>query len=134
MNIQDLKKAIEKATSTVNSFTNGVETDEAVIAARTAELKALTKDDLIAKVLELEAPKAESTVKVEDVARAILTDPDCALLNYEQVAAVIAQGLGSKTSGKSIASYASKKKEDWDIVPRAKFKVSIEDMLAAADA
>lgn len=134
MNIQDLRKAIDKANETVNSFTTGVETDEVVVKARTEELNKLDKKELIAHVLELEKPKAESTVRVEDVARAILTDPDCALLNYEQIAAVIANGLGGKTSSKSIASYASKKKEEWDIVPRSKFKVSVEDLLAAADA
>lgn len=134
MNIQDLKSAIDQSRSIVSKFTAGVETDEAVISARNEELSKLSKTDLISRILELEAPKAESTVKVEEVARAILTDPACALLNYEQVAAVIVSGLNSKTSSKSIASYASKKGVEWGIVPRTKFKVSMEDLLAAADA
>lgn len=132
MNIEDLKKGIEKATQIVDSFAAGVETSEEVVAARTAELKALNKDELVAQILELEKPKAANTVKVEDVVKAIMTDEDCALLNYEQIAALVAGKLGTKTSHKSVASYASKKGKEWGIVPRQKFKVNVDDLLAAA--
>jgi hypothetical protein len=38
----------------------------------------------------------------------------------------------AKTTNKSVASYASKKKAEWPIVPRQKLQLSTDDLLAMA--
>lgn len=85
---------------------------------RQAELMKLKKEDLVA--LLLESTKVNN-VKVEDIAKVILEDPDCAWLDYSTIATAIRSKLeGCKTSEKSLASYASKnpKAKGWVVVPR----------------
>lgn len=129
--IEQLKQASRKSQEIVESFLGKLSDEPDVIQARTEELEALPTEELVALILTLEKPKVERAFKVEDIVKVILEEPDCALFNYEQVATIVHQILpDAKTSHKSVASYASKKKGEWDIVSRQKFSLSHEDLLA----
>jgi hypothetical protein len=85
---------------------------------REAELKKLNKDDLIKLVLGAE--KFEGA-KIEDLIKPILADPKCAWLDYATIATLVTESVpGSKTSNKSVASYASKYPlaKGWTVIPR----------------
>lgn len=104
-----------------------------VLAARAEELHALKKDELIQLVLTLEKPKSEKAFRVEDIVKDILEEPACAILTYEQVATLVHQVLpDAKTSSKSVASYASRRKEDWDIVSRERLNIDAAMLLSLA--
>lgn len=104
-----------------------------VVEARTIELKDLNKNELIDLVISLEKPKVERAFKVEDVIKEMLTTPALAIFNYEQIAALVVQILPeAKTSNKSVASYASKKKAEWEIVPRQKLNLTTADLMQMA--
>ena len=91
-------------------------TDEA-LEAKTAELHKLNKDELVEMVLE--GLKTRRTDTVQELAKAILKDPDLIAANYEQIAEAIREiRPEAKTSSKSIASYVSKKREDWELPQR----------------
>ena len=91
-------------------------TDEAIETKR-AELHKLTKDELVEMILESEKNKKNDTV--QDLARAILSDPDLIAASYEDIANAIREiKPDAKTSSKSIASYVSKKREEWALPQR----------------
>lgn len=109
------------------------------------ELLALNKTDMVAAIpglfnkvnelvdliVGLEKPKTEGGVKIEVIAKALLEEPACAILTYDQIAGMITTAVSdSKTSQKSIASYVSKHKEDWNVVPRERFKPDMASLLA----
>ena len=67
----------------------------------------------------LDSQKEKRTDTVQDLAKAILKDEDLIAANYEVIASAIKElKPGSKTSSKSIASYVSKKREEWQLPPR----------------
>ena len=105
------------------------------LLAEIADLKAAEKiQHLIAKIVTLEAPKVDNKVKVEDVAKALMECPECATLTWGDVADLIcSSGFGEKTSQASISSYASKRKAEWNIVPREKLRFNAADLLAAVN-
>lgn len=79
------------------------------------ELLKKSKEDLVEMlIVHMKAEK----VTVDSVAKSILEDADCSYLTYAEIAAGIADKLGTNTSEKSIASYASKRKGEWHVVPR----------------
>ena len=93
-----------------------VNTDEALEAKR-VELHKLTKDELVEMILEAQKNKKMDTV--QDLARAILSDEDLIAANYETIAEAIREiKPEAKTSSKSIASYVSKKREEWNLPQR----------------
>ena len=97
----------------VSLLTNSDQRDK-----REAELKKLNKEQLINLVLGTE--KFEG-VKIEDMVKLVLEDPKCAWLDYATIAAIVTESVpGSKTSNKSVASYASKypAQKGWTVVPR----------------
>jgi len=130
--IQQLKEANVKSQEIIQGFQAQLTGAPDVVEARVEELTALSKKDLVAMVVALEKPKVEKPFKVEDVAKALLEEPACALFTYEQIAALVLQVIPGKTSDKSIGSYASKKKEDWNIVPREKLQLSTDDLMKLA--
>ena len=94
------------------------------VEARMTELASLKKDELIARIIELEKPKTEKAYTVEGLARTILEDPTCAVLPYKAIAALIVSKVpDAKTTDKSIASYVTRHKEDWSVVPREKLQL-----------
>ena len=85
--------------------------------ARVAELSALTKSDLVDLIISKEKEKRTDTV--QELAKAILKDEDFIAASYETIAeAIRVIKPEAKTSSKSIASYVSKKREEWDLPPR----------------
>lgn len=78
-----------------------------------------TKAELIELIIGLEAKGKRSGVTVQDIAKAMLRDEDCLAVNYETIAEACRILIpGAKTSSKSIASYVSKKREEWDLPVR----------------
>ena len=126
-----IKSAQTAAQAIIASFASEQPVD--AVEVRKAELVSLKKDELIARILELEKPKADNKVKVEDVAKALMESTECAVLTWSDIAELIqTSGFGEKTSGASIASYASKRKEEWNVVPRERLKFNAADLMAAA--
>ena len=132
--LQKIQAAQTAAQAIVSKFQGEVADVPNVVEARTEELKAMKKDELVALIIGLEKPKSEHKVKVEDVARALMASDDCAVLTWGDMAELIqTSGLGEKTSAASIASYASKRKDEWTIVPREKLRFNAADLLAAVN-
>ena len=87
-----------------------------------SELLKLTKDELVEQIIN--AKKVAKTDTVQDLAKAILKDEDLIAVNYEDIAAAIRLlKPGAKTSSKSIASYVSKKRDEWDLPQRIRISV-----------
>jgi len=96
---------------------------EAAYEAEKASLMKLTKEVLVEKLLENK--KEARTDTVQDLAKAILSDEDLIASNYEDIAeAIRTLKPGSKTSSKSIASYVSKKREEWNLPQRIRISRS----------
>jgi hypothetical protein len=122
------------AQAIIASFTDAQSNTPDAVEARKTELSAMKKDELVAHILELEKPKSDNKVKVEDVARSLMESPECATLTWGDVADLICtSGFGEKTSQASISSYASKRKGEWNIVPREKLRFNAADLLAAVN-
>lgn len=139
--LQKIKAAQIAAQAIIASFREGLDNAPDVIEARKAallsELEGMKNGDkvdfLIAKIIELEKPKSDVKVKTEDVARSLMESTECATLTWGDIADLIqTNGLGEKTSAASIASYASKRKDEWKIVPRERMKFTSADVMAAA--
>ena len=95
---------------------------------RKEELKKLKKDELIALIMSYESNKG---LKVEDLAQPILEAEECVWLDYDTIAALIRQAIPTaKTSGKSIASYASKypASKGWAVRPRKTAKQRLAEL------
>jgi hypothetical protein len=106
------------------------------VAARKEELGKLDSEALIARILELEAPKSVAGVKVEDIAKTLLVNKDCAILTYDQIAGMITGAFPDRnTSAKSIASYVSKHKGElgWEVAPREKLKIDMNSLMAVVN-
>ena len=119
-------------TTTVNATPDATEARKAELMTAIKEMKSSDKIDyLVNRILELEKPKSDNKVKTEDVAKALMESKECAVLTWGDIASLIQNaGLGEKTSAASIASYASKRKADWSIVPREKMRFNSADLLA----
>ena len=131
--IETLKTASAKSQEIVANFLAQNSDAPDVVEARKVELKELSKQDLIDLVVTLEKPKVERAFRVEDVIKEMLCAPELAIFNYDQIAALVVQTMPeAKTTNKSVASYASKKKAEWPIVPRQKLQLSTDDLLAMA--
>jgi len=131
--IEQLQTASAKSQEIVAHFLAQNSDAPDVVEARKVELKDLSKNELIDLVVSLEKPKVERAFRVEDIIKSMLTAPELAIFNYDQIAALVIQVLPeAKTTNKSVASYASKKKSEWEIVPRQKLQLSTDDLLAMA--
>jgi hypothetical protein len=129
-----IRAAQTAAQAIIASFNDAQANTPDAVEARKVELSTMKKDELVAHILELEKPKSDNKVKVEDVAKALMESPECATLTWGDVADLIcASGFGEKTSQASISSYASKRKADWNIVPREKLRFNAADLLAAVN-
>lgn len=88
------------------------------VEKRREELLKLDKEVLVEMLL---ASTRVDGVKIEDIAKAVLEDPDCAWLDYSTIAEAIVKAIPTaKTSDKSLASYASKnpREKGWAVIPR----------------
>lgn len=108
---------VEEMVSKYGTFFDNLNTDEA-LETRTKELEAMKKEELVQLVLSKETRKDSKPI-VQDLAKAMLKDEDLIAANYEQIAEAIKVIMpDAKTSSKSIASYVSKKKKEWDLPAR----------------
>jgi len=106
----------EEIVAKYEAFNEDLSQEEA-IANRTAELSKLTKDELVAHIIEQESNKRTGTV--QELAKAILKDDELIAASYETIASAIREIMpDAKTSSKSIASYVSKKREEWELPQR----------------
>lgn len=106
----------EEIVAKYSGFNTDLTQEEAVVA-RTEELMKMNKDDLVAHIIEQESSKKRGTV--QELAKAILKDEDLIAANYEVIANAICEIMpDAKTSSKSIASYVSKKREEWELPQR----------------
>lgn len=130
--LEKIRAAQTSAQAIIASFQAEANSAPDVVQARTEELTKLNKAELVALIIGLEKPKADVKVKTEDVAKALMESPECATLTWSDIAdLIVSSGLGEKTSPASIASYASKRKEEWNVVPREKLRFNAADLLAA---
>lgn len=113
--MEKLRNAAKKAQELVESFNNLDSPEE--------ELMKLTKEELVKRLV---AVQTSTGLTVATVIQRFLEEPDCALLNYEQIATLVHQVLPeARTSSKTVASYASKQKDAWNIVKREKFEIDL---------
>lgn len=137
--LDKIRSASAVAETIIASFT-GVVPEDAAEARKAALLEEVTSmksaekvEYLIAKIVELEKPKTKDGITVETVARKFMEAPELALFTWPQIALLVKRVLPeAHTSSKSIASYASKRKEDWAIIPREKFNFDPADFMAQA--
>ena len=122
----------------MNAIINAVKKAEAHLKAqsddpvetRLVELKAMKKSELIDMIIAMETFKG---TKVEDLVKPILADEECSWLDYDTIAAMIRQALPTaKTTGKSIASYASKypAQKGWTVIPRKSQKQRLAELMS----
>jgi len=98
--------------------------NEEAQAIRTEELMKLSKSDLTAMIISAESRNSGS-VKVGDLAKMILQDEEFITASHETVAQAVRELIpGSQTSYKSIASYVSKKREEWDLPDRIQVRTA----------
>lgn len=135
--LDKIKSASQVAETIIASFTGHVPEDAAAArtAALIAEVSSMNKADaiahLVSKVVELEKPKAAKDLTVETVARKFMEAPELALFTWPQIACLVKRVLPeANTSSKSIASYASKRKDEWAIVAREKFNLDPADFMS----
>jgi gas vesicle protein len=101
----------------VAKYSNFQPDTEEAIEAKRKELEGLKKEELIDMLLE--SMSKQRTDTVQTLAKAILKDPDLIAANYEDIAnAIKTIKPEAKTSAKSIASYVSKKRDEWDLPQR----------------
>lgn len=110
-----LLKAVQKAQEHVDSYLEPTQNVEETLRK---ELQSLTKSQLIDKIVAESKQKAPK-VKLETLVYAILTDPDCAWLTWDTLAAIITNSVpGAKTTATSLQWYPSHAAEGVTIVPR----------------
>ena len=82
-----------------------------------SELSKLTKDELVEQLAQIKVNKPVGSV--QELAKAILKDEELLTASYEDIAEAIRELIpDAKTSPKSIASYVSKKREEWNLPMR----------------
>jgi len=110
--VQETIKAFEDIVSTTELADDSLD-------ARRSELTELTHEELVEMIISFEKRNTNKGVGVGDLARAILQHPDYITLSNGEVAEVCRELIpGSQTSHKSIASYVSKKREEWALPDR----------------
>lgn len=94
-------------------------------SAREEELSKLTKAQLVELIIKSETKTPARGITVQEVAKAILKDEECIACNYDTVAEACRLLIpGAATSPKSIASYVSKKRDEWQLPDRLLIRTS----------
>jgi len=117
----------------VAKYTNAIEVAQQLVAdlepeagseseARREELMAMTQEEVVELLLKAEKVK-DSGPDVSGAVKLILESPECSCLPYKTIAEIVRQALGSNTSHKSVAWYASNKKDEWSIQSRQKLSL-----------
>ena len=106
-----------------SKYTNFTVDSQEGLDARTAELEKLNKSELVDLIISKEKEKRTDTV--QELAKAILKDEEFIAAPYDTIAEAIRLiKPEAKTSSKSIASYVSKKREEWELPPRIRITVT----------
>ena len=101
------------------AFTHLVAQADTSVEDRHEELMKLKKEELVALIMESEKTRNHKGITVQDLAKAMLKSEDHLGVNYETIAQAIRILIpDAQTSSKSIASYVSKKGEDWNLPAR----------------
>jgi hypothetical protein len=92
------------------------------------------KMDKKALVVLLVNQQKLATVTVESVCKNIMEDEACAWLSWSEIALAVSKAMGSNTSDKSIASYASKntKNKGWTVPARKSTAARMAEMMKLA--
>lgn len=107
---------VEDIVSAYSDYNPALDT-EAALEAKRDELMKLNKDELVTVILDSQKEARKDTV--QDLAKAILKDPEMIAASYDIIAEAIRElKPEAKTSSKSIASYVSKKRDEWDLPQR----------------
>lgn len=129
------RTAQNSANRIIATFVEGQANKPDALAARTEELSKMKKDELVAMIIGLEKKPVDAKPKVEDIVKALLVDEDCAILPYESIAQLVHQAIPeANTSSKSVASYFSKKGEDWGAKKRVKLHLDPLEVMQAQQA
>jgi uncharacterized alpha-E superfamily protein len=132
--IEKYRAAETSAQAIIQQFVTGFADQPDAVAERTTQLHAMKKDELVAIILGLEKPKAEAKPKVEDLVKSLLCDEACAILPYESIAQLVVSAIPeAHTSAKSVASYFSKKGEEWNALKRVKLVINPLEALKAVN-
>lgn len=122
--IEKIAQAKQAAEQHIDQVIGNADQAPDAVEARREELMKMSKAELAEHVLSLEKPKNEKSFTVESLAKNILEDSTCAVLPYKAIAALIVSKVpDAKTTDKSIASYVTRHKEDWNVVPREKLQL-----------
>jgi len=106
----------EEIASKYANYNPALDNEEALEAEK-SNLMTHTKDELVLMILA--SKKEKRTDTVQDLARAILSDEEYIAATYDTIAeAIRIIKPEAKTSSKSIASYVSKKRDEWDLPQR----------------
>ena len=132
MNSIDRLKAATRIADEVASRIVSTDSTPDMIEARRDQLQEMSHDEFVDHILTLEKVKNQGGAKVEDVAQALLATPELAIFTYDQLASTIRKHMpDAKTTGKGVASYVTKHKDEWNIVKREKFALDPADIMAA---
>ena len=132
MNSIDRLKAVTRIADEVAFRIVSTDSTPDMIEARRDQLQEMSHDELVDHILTLEKVKNQGGAKVEDVAQALLATPELAIFTYDQLASTIRKHMpDAKTTGKGVASYVTKHKDEWNIVKREKFALDPADIMAA---
>ena len=98
--------------------------NEEAQANRLAELMKLKKEDLANMIMSYENRKTGG-MKVGDLAKMILQDEEFITASHADVAEAVRELIpGSNCSHKSIATYVSKKREEWNLPARIQIRTA----------
>jgi trehalose utilization protein len=105
----------------------GQQTEESL----TEQYMKLTKTELVKLLVD---QQKLATVTVESVCKNIMEDEACAWLSWGEIANAVSKAMGSNTSDKSIASYASKntKNKGWTVPARKSTAARMAEMMKLA--
>ena len=115
--IATVEDIVAKYSPIVTSLSGG-SSKEDYAKEREAELHSMTKNQLVAFIIDLEY-KPSSKLKVVDVVKRILMDEELLTASHDTVAQAVCQLVpGANTSSKSVATYVSKQSEEWGLPNR----------------
>lgn len=129
--VEKLKAALKRADElALEVVTNGNDAPDKV-EARREELMSMTQEEVVELLLTAEKVKNDKPFTIEQIARPLLESEELAIFTYDQIASTIRKHCPTaKTTGKGIASYVQSHKEDWNVVPRERFKIDVAELLA----
>ena len=117
LNIVSVEDIVAKYRPIVDQLSGG-SSKEDYAKEREADLHAMTKNQLVAFIIDLEY-KPSSKLKVVDVVKRILMDEELLTASHDTVAQAVCQLVpGANTSSKSVATYVSKQSEEWGLPNR----------------